>query len=179
MSVNQDTQKHLEKLEDDNLQIREMARWSLVSAGSDVVPELIETLRNDRQRCRWEAARLLGKIRDKRALEPLVEALLDDSINVHWVASEALIQYGKDAILPLLKGLIRHFDSVRFRHGAYHILHMMERFSHLDPKTQAVLDALRGMTPSVSAPWAAERAIEAIMFENNLDQGSINEQTPK
>jgi hypothetical protein len=65
----------------------------------------------------------------------------------------------------LLEGIIRHFDSMRFRQGAYHVLHMLERLHHLDPEIQDVLDALRSIEPSASAPWAAERAIEHIKFE--------------
>jgi hypothetical protein len=41
---------------------------------------------------------------------------------------------------------------------------MLERFHQLDPKVQEVLEALRDIEPSVSAPWAAERAIEHIKF---------------
>lgn len=166
MTTTQEVQKHLYDLDDNDSQVREMARWSLISAGPEVVPELVDMLKTDRERCRWEAAKILGEIRDERAADALVDALLDESINVHWAVSEALIHYGREAILPLLQGITRHFDSARFRQGAYHILHMLERFHQLDQNTQAVLDALRSIEPSASAPWAAERAIEAILFKS-------------
>ena len=63
-------QENLQKLEDGDIHVREEARWALISAGSDVVPQLINMLKTDSQHCRWEAAKLLGEIRDPRALEP-------------------------------------------------------------------------------------------------------------
>ena len=111
---------------------------------------------------RTEAVKLLGKIGDKSAAEALVEALIDESMNVHWAASEALIGLGGGAILPLLKGLEKHFDSARFRQGAYHILHTFENRGQLESHVQEVLNALRDIEPFASVPWAAERAIQAL-----------------
>ena len=164
MSTKEEIKNHLVDLENDDIQVRNAARWQLASMGPGAVPDLIQQLNTDKERCRLEAAKILGEIRDPSAAEALVEALLDDSISVHWAASEALIKYGRDAILPLLEGITRHFDSMRFRQGAYHILHVLERFHQLDPNVQEVLDALRDIEPSVSAPWAAERAIEYFKF---------------
>jgi len=164
MSTEEKIKNYLIELEDNDIQVRNTARRQLASIGPEVVPDLINQLKTDRQRCRWEAAKILGDIRDETAAEALVEALLDDSISVHWVATEALINYGQDAILPVLEGITRHFDSMRFRQGAYHILHVFESSHLLNPVVQEVLDALRDIEPSVSAPWAAERAIEELKF---------------
>jgi HEAT repeat protein len=164
MSNKEVISNYLVKLEDDDIQVRNTARWQLASIGSEAVPDLINQLKTDKERCRWEAAKILGEICDESAAEALVEALLDESINVHWVATESLINYGRDAILPVLEGITRHFDSMRFRQGAYHVLHVLESSHQLDPEVQEVLNALRDVEPSVSAPWAAERAIEHIKF---------------
>jgi len=165
MSTKEEIKNHLAELEADDIEARNMARRQLASIGPEAVPELIKQLKTDRQRCRWEAAKILGKIPDKAAADALVEALMDDSINVHWAATESLIKYEEDAILPLLAGLTRHFDSMRFRQGAYHILHVLERSHQLDPKVQEVLDALRDVEPAASVPWAAERAIEHLKYQ--------------
>ena len=164
MNDEEEIKKYLVDLENDDSQIRNIARHKLASIGPEAVPDLIHQLKTDRERCRWEAAKILGAIPDEAAVNALVEALLDNSISVHWVATESLIQQGQSAILPLLEGITRHFDSMRFRQGAYHILHMLERFHQLDPKVQEVLEALRDVESSVRAPWAAERAIEHIKF---------------
>ena len=110
MSNKEVISNYLIKLEDDDIQVRNTARWQLASIGSEAVPDLINQLKTDKERCRWEAAKILGEICDESAAEALVEALLDESINVHWVATEALINYGRDAILPVLEGITRHFD---------------------------------------------------------------------
>lgn len=164
MSTKEDIKTYQVELEDEDSKVRKIARWELASIGPEAVPALIHQLKTDKERCRWEAAKILGNIIDDTAAEALVEALVDESINVHWAASEALIKYGHSAILPLLEGITRHFDSMRFRQGAYHILHMLERSHQLDTYVQEVLEALRDIEPSVSAPWAAERAIEHIKY---------------
>lgn len=165
MSTNDDIHTYLKELDNQDLKIRNQARQHLLSVGEKAVPDLIHQLKTDRERCRWEATKLLGEIHDEKAITALVEALVDDSINVHWAATESLIKFGRDAILPLLEGITRHFDSMRFRQGAYHVLHILEGYHHLDSDVQEVLDALRSIEPSVSAPWAAERAIEKIMYQ--------------
>ena len=164
MNAQEDIKQLLVELENNDIHSRKIARHKLASIGPEAVPELIKQLKTDRERCRWEAAKILGEIQDDSAIEALVEALVDNSINVHWAATESLIKYKQSAILPLLEGLTRHFDSMRFRQGAYHILHVLESSHKLDPKVQKVLDTLRDIEPSVSAPWAAERAIEHIKF---------------
>jgi hypothetical protein len=170
MSTEDDIKELLVDLENDDINARNMARRQLASIGPEAVPALIHQLKTDKEQCRWEAAKILGEIRDASAADALVEALLDDSISVHWVATESLIKYGQTGIMPLLEGITRHFDSMRFRQGAYHILHVLERFHRLEPQIQEVLDALRSIEPSVSAPWAAERAIEFFMFDKNKSQ---------
>jgi len=152
----------IEKLGDKDIHVREQARYLLTNAGKDAIPPLIELLKSPNTHERWEAVRLLGRIGDKSAADALVEALTDESMSVHWAASEALIGLGGGAILPLLEGLERHFDSARFRQGAYHILHMFEHMGHLDSHVQEVLNALRDVEPFATVPWAAERAIEAL-----------------
>ena len=155
-------ERNIEALKSPQKSVRDFACYSLIGARHEATPALIKLLKSRQSHARWEAAYILKKIADYTAADALVEALLDESIEVHWMASEALIALGSHSILPILKGLTRHFDSLRFRQGAYHVLHTFERFSTLDPATQSVLDALRDIEPNIKAPWAAERAIEAL-----------------
>jgi HEAT repeat protein len=164
VSIQKDIKRYLLELEDDDLRVRAAARWQLASIGQAAVPDLIHQLKTDRETCRLEAAKILGEVRAQAAADDLVESLVDDSIGVSWAASEALIKYGPGAILPLLEGLTHHFDSERFRRGAFHILHELDQLHQLSPKVKEVLDALRGMGSSASAAWSAERAIESLRF---------------
>jgi HEAT repeat protein len=165
MNTDEDIKKYLFELEDDDIKVRDAARWQLASIGRAAVPDLIHQLKTDKEPCRREAAKILGEIQDERAVDDLVEALLDDSIGVGWAASETLIKYGPSAILPLLEGITRHFDSERFRRGSFHVLHTLKDLHGLQPKIQEVLDALHSMEPPASAAWAAEHAIEQLIFE--------------
>lgn len=164
MHMKDNIQEYLGKLEDKDIRARETARGQLTRIGMTAVPALVHQLKNDREPCRREAARILGEIHDETAVNDLVEALLDDSLGVEWAASEALIKYGSQAILPLLEGVTRHFDSERFRRGAFHVLNTLKESHGLPPAVQTVLETLRNRHPRASVAWAAERAIEQLNF---------------
>jgi HEAT repeat protein len=168
MSINieEDIQKHLGELEDDDIKIRDAARLQLATIGREAVPQLVQQLKTDKEPCRREAAKLLGEIQEESAAYDLVEALLDESIGVEWAASEALIKYGHQAIIPLLEGITRYFDSTRFRQRAFHVLHELDRNHYLHPKVKEVMDSLQGLGIFTGAGWAAERAIEYLKFGN-------------
>jgi HEAT repeat protein len=164
MTIKQDIQKRLVELEDDDIKIRDTARLHLATLGQVAVPDLVHQLKTDKEPCRREAAKILGEIQDESAADALVEAFLDESIGVGWAASKALIKYGHRAIIPLLEGITRHFDSTRFRQRAFHVLHELDRDHYLHPKVKEVMDSLRGMGIFTGAAWAAERAIEYLKF---------------
>jgi HEAT repeat protein len=164
MTVKHDIKKRLVELEDDDIKIRDIARLQLAAMGQEAVPDLVHQLKTDKEPCRREAAKILGKIQDKSAADDLVEALLDESIGVEWAASEALIKYGSGAIIPLLEGITHHFESTRFRQRAFHVLHELDRDHYLHPKVKEVMDSLRGMGRFTGAAWMAERALEYLKF---------------
>jgi HEAT repeat protein len=166
MTIKQDIQKHLVELEDNDTKVRNVARLQLATIGQAAVPDLVQQLKTDKESCRREAATILGEIQDESAVDDLVEALTDESIGVEWAASEALIKYGLAAIIPLLEGVIHHFDSTRFRQRAFHVLHELDKNHYLSPKVKEVMDSLRGLGIFTGAAWAAERAIEDLKFGN-------------
>lgn len=139
MNTDKDIKKYLSELEDDNIKVRDAARWHLVSIGPAAVSALIHQLKTDKERCRREAAQILGEIRDETAVDELVDALVDDSISVEWAASKALIKYDLGAIRPLRKGLNRHFSSERFRRCAFYILYTLNQTHQLGPNVQEML----------------------------------------
>jgi HEAT repeat protein len=162
----EDVKKHLAELDDDDIKVRDTARLHLAMMGREAIPQLVHQLKTDKEPCRREAAKILGEIQDESAANDLVDALLDESIGVEWAASEALIKYGPSAIIPLLEGITRHFDSTRFRQRAFHVLHELDRIHYLHPKVKEVMDSLRGLGIFTGAAWAAERAIEYLKFGN-------------
>ena len=69
MNTQEEIKNYLDELEADDIEARNIARRQLASIGPEAVPELIKQLKTDRQRCRWEAAKILGEIQDKAAVD--------------------------------------------------------------------------------------------------------------
>jgi HEAT repeat protein len=76
-------------------------------AGKDDVEGLIKILKDSKDKfARWEAAEALGEIGDKRAVDPLIEALNDKKPLIRWKAAEALGEIkDKRAVDPLIEAL--------------------------------------------------------------------------
>ena len=83
MSTNEDIHTYLTELDNPDLKIRNQARQHLLSVGDKAVPDLIHQLKTDRERCRWEATKLLGEIHDEMAITALVEALIGPRHSFH------------------------------------------------------------------------------------------------
>ncbi|AKB55293.1 MULTISPECIES: HEAT repeat domain-containing protein [Methanosarcina] len=74
-----------------------------VAAGEPAVGPLIQTLDSKDPEIRENAAINLGKIKDERAIDPLVKLLTDEEWEVESAATNALVEIGKPAIEPLIK----------------------------------------------------------------------------
>lgn len=142
---------------------RKKAREMLVAMGKPAVPALVKLLTNPRADLRWEAACILGDIADPDAAPGLLNALEDDVVEVRWRAAEALIQLRRNCLIPLFKQLEARPDCVQLREGAHHILHCLSDDGLLAGPALKVMEALESADPLVTVPWAAARAIEAIL----------------
>jgi HEAT repeat protein len=141
--------------------VRVRARKSLVALGSRAVKPLVKALASKRQWVRWEAAKALGQIGDKAAIQALIKALEDKIFDVRWLAAEGLTAIGHEALVPLLQALKEHSDSLWLREGVHHVLHNTEG-GHLNKTLNPVLLALESFEPSVEAPLAVEIALKAL-----------------
>ena len=82
------------------------AVWRMGNSGDPrVVPMLIKILREDKDRgVEWNAAKALGKLRDKRAVPVLLDNLKNHNEDVREDVVEALGRIGdKRALIPLVK----------------------------------------------------------------------------
>lgn len=140
---------------------RHIARDRLVGQREAAVPALITALRSPDKTTRWEAAKALGEIRDARSATGLVRTLDDSGSAVRWLAATALINLGRGALVPLLRGLEGNADSTWFRDGAHHVLHTLIRDGVAD-EAIPVLEALESLEPRVSAPVAAYHVLEEL-----------------
>ena len=140
---------------------RQAAREQLVKVGKQAVPSLLRALESPSERARWEAAKALGEIGEPIAAPALVNALEDKKSAVRWLAATALINLGHAALVPVLRGLEGHSDSIWFRDGAHHVLRTLIREGEAD-EAIPVLEALENIEPVVEAPIAAYYALQAL-----------------
>lgn len=87
---------------------RDGAVEDFVTMGGASVERLITALRDERWRVREGAARALGRLRDRRAVDGLIAALRDRDGTVKTVAAEALGRIGDP---KAIKGLIALFKD--------------------------------------------------------------------
>ncbi len=141
---------------------RTEARRSLEAAGKRSALILIEALLNGNRLARREAAEALAAIHEPTTAKALVMALEDEDHDVRWAAMKALIALDQEAVEPLLEALMKGFGSVRLREGAKHILNSLKKDSCLEQPLVDVLEALKGIEPAVTVPWAAQTAWEIL-----------------
>ena len=141
--------------------VRVRARKSLVAIGKPAIDPLVEALASKKELIRWEAAKAIGQIGDPIATLALVRALEDEMFDVRWLAAEALITIGKKALVPLLKALTRHSDSLWLREGAHHVFHDLSDRKSVEV-LRPVLTALEDSEPSVEVPQVANTALKAL-----------------
>jgi len=139
---------------------RQWAREQLVRIGKPAVPRLLPLLSHPDDLIRWEACKTLEKIRDPHAAAALANALLDDNMDVRWVAADALIELEHRAIIPVLEIIERHYDSVLLREAAHHVLTNLKRAGFLDEELEMVAEALTVNELPSKAAFAAIRVLD-------------------
>jgi HEAT repeat protein len=157
----QDIPSHLAALRSQDGIEREHARQALVFSGKKAVDPLIELLTDSNHQTRWEAAKALSEIADPKAASALVCSLEDSEFGVRWLAAVGLIAIGKDALVPLLKALFKHADSVWLREGAHHVLHDLSKKGYMD-LVAPVLAALEGTYPEIEVPGPTQTALRKL-----------------
>lgn len=80
----------IENLNDPDWDVRNYITDILVKIGEPALEPLIKALENDDLDIRMEAARVLGRIGNKKALDPLVSALKDENVNFRKEVASAI-----------------------------------------------------------------------------------------
>ncbi len=141
--------------------IRSQARQVFCCIGAPAIPELIKTVSNANSQLRWEVIKVLECIQDPTAIPILVEQLKDDHAGIRWAASNALVGMQRQVLPAIFAALVHDFDLIGLRQSAHHILHVLKDDGKLSDKEQKVYEALEGIEPSASVPWAAQKALES------------------
>lgn len=138
---------------------RQAAREKLCEIGAPAVPVLVHALGHPDDQVRWEAAKALTMIPDPRAADALVAAL-KDSFSIRWLASEALINIGEAALVPLIRGLLADPGAPRLREAAHHVLTGLKRTHPTNPYISQLLSALSGQAQAETVPWVARDILQ-------------------
>lgn len=136
-------------------------RAILTGIGNSIVPHLLQLLSHATPRLRLEAVRVLKEIKDPGSAESLVRCLMDGTMEIQWVAAEALVALGDECVVPMLQALTLHFDAIPLRRGAHHVLHSWQSGGRLTPDLQAVLETLTELVPEETIAATAEKALRA------------------
>jgi hypothetical protein len=146
----------MDMLTSENGATRQKAWRSLVALDTTAVSSLSWALRNSSlDHLRWEAAKTLGAIGDRRAIPSLVKALEDSDPDVTWLAAEALKKFKKAAWPSLLRVLVKSdSESVLLRQGAHHVLRNQKEDGFND-LLKTLTKALESSTAQESTPLAA------------------------
>ncbi len=165
--LSKDVSSLIKQLNNPNSLVRSEAHDILSCIGAPVVPELLNALKSANTQVRWQIIKVFDSIQDPSTIPILMEQLKDDSAEIRWAASNALINLRREAIPALLNALTYDFDSLWMRQSAHHILRVLRENGKLTPAEDKVYQALEDIVPSVSVPWAAQKALEALRKEND------------
>lgn len=143
----------------DGLQ-RMKAREALIRIGTPCIHGIIRLLSHDEMRARWEACKVLHALRVPETAVPLAQALMDEEMDVRWVAAEALIELDRHALRPVLLAIEEHFDSSLLREAAHHVLASLKEKGMLEKEEEEVLRALHVTELPSKAAFSASHALD-------------------
>jgi HEAT repeat protein len=163
----QDIHSMIKELNNPDNSVRMEIRNVLTCIGAPAVPDLLKAMEKADTNLRWQIIKVFDSIRDPSTIPVLMEQLDDDDAEIRWAASNALINLRRQVLPALFEALTRNFGSLRLRQSAHHILHVLKDNGRLTPVEEKVYDTLEEIEPSVSVPWAAEKALRALQSQNN------------
>jgi HEAT repeat protein len=148
--------------------VRLEARRTLVYIGQPAVDFLIPLLKDPDDDVRLETAKALAEIADPRAASDLVGLLMDHNFGVRWVAAEALISIGRDALKPVLENLTEHPESSWLQSGALHVFHNLVRIApDLNEVVGSVITGLEGFEAEIACLEPAYTALDKLRGSRN------------
>ncbi len=80
-----------------------------------VLEAAVRALKDRARQVRRQGARLLGNFQDKKSIQPLLKAMADPHWSVRESAENALLNFGRDAVKPLIAALESASWTTRFR----------------------------------------------------------------
>ena len=143
---------------------------ALVRLGQAAVPALMEASKSNSAWMRWQSARALGAIRDRRAIPVLVDALSDSDHSVAWMAAKGLVQFGRLSVEPVLQVLVRAVMTPWVVETASYVLHTQAQYEpKLKPYLEPVVQQMRSFAYRVGTSQVAQKALAQLRADNMLE----------
>jgi HEAT repeat protein len=162
---------HIDLLKSQQRAVRERAAGKLMRYGDEIVPRLIQEVGSGYTTARFESVRLLGRLRDRRAVPILIHALNDRSANVAalaaWGLGEMRATEAVPALLPYTGEIARDLRAEVIRALGLCYKDTLPA-STADSVHAAVLAAFDDDVPKVRI--AALQSMHEFGFPNALDQ---------
>ena len=147
------------QLDSSNATVRRNAAWAIgeltnmrPGQRAGAVPQLISLLSDSDEWVRMAAARALGEVRDRRALDGLIARLSDDSWRVRQVVTWALSEMKDERAVAALCNVLLTDMRAEVRRGAAEALGEISSAEALPSLKQALNDSEASV--SAKAAWA-------------------------
>jgi hypothetical protein len=137
-SDEQDIEVLIEDFNAQDVNVKADSVKALVEAGEPAVKPLIQALDSKDSEIRENAAITLGKIKDERAIEPLIKLLTDEEWEVESAATTALVEIGKHAVEPLINILQDENEDIFLQMKAIAVLAGIKDERAIQPMIQAL-----------------------------------------
>ena len=137
-SDEQDIEILIENFNAQDVNVKADSVKALVEAGETAVGPLIQALDSKDPEIRENAAITLGKIKDERAIDPLIKLLTDEEWEVESAATNALVEIGKPAVEPLIKILQDKNEDVFLQTKVIAVLAGIKDERAIQPMIQAL-----------------------------------------
>lgn len=102
ISDDQEIEVLIENFNAQDVNVKADSAKALVEAGAPAVEPLIRVLDSKDPEIRENTAITLGKIKDERAIEPLIKLLTNKEWKVESAATNAFVEIGEPAVEPLM-----------------------------------------------------------------------------
>jgi HEAT repeat protein len=157
----------IENLNAQDVNVKADSVKALVEIGEPAVEPLIQALGAENSDTRENAAVTLGKIKDERAVQPLIEMLTDEEWEIEKAATDALIEIGEPAVEPLIVILRDENEDIFLQTKVIAVLAGIKDERSVQPMIQALkekpeLQADLGYRLGLMGEPAVEPLIEAL-----------------
>jgi len=149
-----------------------IAKNTLIYMGKAVLPQLNILLCSENYELRIIAARIIQQIKAEESIRMMLLLLNDDDKSIRWIAARGLILVGREAIIPLLRTLVKNGKSYYLKSGAHSVLTRLltsderEEFNYL--LTSLANTNYTGIIATIEAAKALKKFRERINNKEEL-----------